>query len=289
MRMYCPNCGKEISAGASFCGECGTAIAAAAAPAPAATAVPVAQQPAPAAPVAEPAPAPAAPVAEPAPAAQPVEAQPQAQPQPQPQAQPKQPSDQIPFGQHFKNLIKAAINPVTGPAVIAPKYDKVGNGIFIAGIVVVLCSLAANITSVTVDLISLFRYPRVYDDIIGGMIARDIFYPYIVYAIRVFGCAGLMLLAGLIFKEKWSFPKLLSVAAMAVAPAYLVRELVCPFIGLIPYVGFSTLISSAAYIYYLFMLYEGMGEVTKLKDDKKLFILVVVFAITAYFASFFNY
>ena len=270
MRMYCPNCGKEISAGASFCGECGTAIAAAAAPAPAATAVPVAQQP-----------APSAPVAEPAPAAQPVEAQ--------PQAQPKQPSDQIPFGQHFKNLIKAAINPVTGPAVIAPKYDKVGNGIFIAGIVVVLCSLAANITSVTVDLISLFRYPRVYDDIIGGMIARDIFYPYIVYAIRVFGCAGLMLLAGLIFKEKWSFPKLLSVAAMAVAPAYLVRELVCPFIGLIPYVGFSTLISSAAYIYYLFMLYEGMGEVTKLKDDKKLFILVAVFAITAYFASFFNY
>ena len=97
VRMFCPNCGKEVPDGVAFCGGCGTSLAAAAA----APAAPVQPQPAP---VAEPAataqPAPA-PAAEAPAAPQPAAAQPAAA-QPQPQAQPKQPSDSLPFGQHLR-------------------------------------------------------------------------------------------------------------------------------------------------------------------------------------------
>ena len=304
--MYCPNCGRENPDGVGFCGGCGMSFAASAPAAPA-PAAPVAPQPAPqpaAAPVEtvpQPAPAPAAPA--PQPVAAPVEAVPAASPAaasavpaPQPQlanqaapAQPKQPSSMLPFGQHFKNLIKAATHPVTGPAEIVPQYDKIGNALFLAGIVVVICSLVATFTSLSIDLINLARYPRTYSDIIVGMVLKDIFYPFIVYAFRTFGCAGLMLLAGLIVKEKWSFAKLLATACLAVAPAYIVREVLGTYLGLIPYIRLGTLISTAAYIYYIVMLYEGMSAETKLTGNKKAFVLVSVFAIIGVLAGLFSY
>lgn len=307
--MYCPNCGRENPDGVGFCGGCGMSFAAAAAPvaaapapaapveaapqaapaspAPQPVAAPVeaAPQAAPAAPAPQPAaapqPAPAAPVAAAAPIAQPVQ---QAAP-----AQPKQPSSMLPFGQHFKNLIKAATHPVTGPAEIVPQYDKIGNALFLAGIVVIICSLVATFTSLSIDLINWARYPRTYGDIIVGMILKDIFYPFIVYAFRTFGCAGLMLLAGLIVKEKWSFAKLLAAACLAVAPAYIVREVLGTYLGLIPYIRLGTLISTAAYIYYIVMLYEGMSAETKLTGNKKAFVLVSVFAIVGVLAGLFSY
>ena len=325
--MYCPNCGRENPDGVGFCGGCGMSFAASvpaapapAAPAPQPAAAPVEAAPAPqtaAAPVEaapQPAPAPAAPAPQPAaapveaapapqPAAAPVEAAPSAAPaaasavpaaQPQPAnqaapAQPKQPSSMLPFGQHFKNLIKAATHPVTGPAEIVPQYDKIGNALFLAGIVVIICSLVATFTSLSIDLINLARYPRTYGDIIVGMVLKDIFYPFIVYAFRTFGCAGLMLLAGLIVKEKWSFAKLLATASLAVAPAYIIREVLGTYLGLIPYIRLGTLISTAAYIYYIVMLYEGMSAETKLTGNKKAFVLVSVFAIIGVLAGLFSY
>lgn len=311
--MYCPNCGRENPDGVGFCGGCGMSFAAnapapaapapaapapeapqpvaaaPAAPAPAATEAP---QPAAAAPVAPapaaPQPAPAAP--QPAPAAAPVvsAAQPQPVQQPAP-AQPKQPSDMLPFGQHFKNLIKAAVHPATGPVEIVSKYDKIGNAIFLAGIVVVICSVVGCFTSLSVDLYYFIRYPNVYDDLIVGMILKDVFYPFIVYAIRTFGCAGLMLLAGLIFKEKYSFARMLALASMAVAPAYIAKEFLGTYLGLIPYVRMGTLITTAAYIYYIVMLYKGIGAESKLKDDKKAFVLIGVFAIVGVLAGLFSY
>lgn len=297
--MFCPNCGKENPDGVAFCGGCGMSFGAPAAqaqPAPQPAAQP-APQPAPvaapvaAAPVA--APVAAAPVAAPQPQAapaaqpQPQAQQPAPQAQPQPQAQPKQPSSMLPFGQHFKNLIHAAIHPVTGPADIAPQYDKIGNALFIAGIAVVICWMVGFITSMSVDLIHYAQYGRYWFDNLAVEIVKDFFFPFIYYAVRIFGCAGIFMLAGLILKEKWSFPRLLAIAAMATAPAFIVSDFLGSFVGLIPYVGFGSLFTIAAYAYYLLMIYEGMGAETKLTGNKKGFVLVICIALTGFVAHYF--
>lgn len=294
--MFCPNCGKENPDGVAFCGGCGMAFSAPVAqPVPQPVAAPVAPAPQPAAqpvaqPVAQPAPV-AAPVAaaaapQPQPAQQPVGGP---QPQPQAQAQPKQPSDMLPFGQHFKNLIKAAIHPVTGIPEIVPQYDKIGNALFIAGIVVVICSLVGGITSMSIDLIHYAQYGRYWTDNIAINIVKDLFFPFIFYAVKTFGMAGLFLLAGLIVKEKWSFPRLLAIASMAAAPAYIVSDLLGQYLALIPYVRFGSLIYTAAYLYYIVMLYEGMSAETKLTGNKKGFVLIIVFAVAAVVANYFSF
>ena len=261
----------------------------AAQPAPQPAAAPVAPQPA-AAPVA----APVAAQSAPQPVAAPVTPQPQAQQpaqaaQPQPQAQPKQPSDMLPFGQHFKNLIKAAIHPVTGIAEIAPQYEKIGNALFLTGIVVVICAFIGGMTSLSIDLIHYAEYGKYWTSNLAGDIVKDIFFPFIYYAVKTFGMAGLFLLAGLIVKEKWSFPRLLAIASMAVAPAYLVSDLLGHYLALIPYIRFGSLIYTATYLYYVVMLYEGMSAETKLTGNKKGFVLVAVFAVTAVIANYFSF
>ena len=290
--MFCPNCGKENPDGVAFCGGCGMSFGAPAAQAqPAPQPAPVAPQPAPQpAPVAAPvAAAPVAPAAAPvaAPQPQPQVQQPAPQAQPQPQAQPKQPSSMLPFGQHFKNLIQAATHPVTGPAEIAPQYDKIGNALFIAGIAVVICWMVGFITSMSVDLIHYAQYGKYWFDNLALEIVKDFFFPFIYYAIRVFGCAGIFTLAGLILKEKWSFPRLLSISAMATVPAFIVSDFLGSFAGLIPYIRFGAIFTIAAYAYYLLMIYEGMGAETKLTGNKKGFVLVICVAITGFVANYF--
>lgn len=262
-------------------------------PAPQPVAAPVQQQPVQTAP---PAPQPvAAPVPQPAPVAaasiipqqQPVQHKAQYEgPQPkfegQPKAEPKQPSSMIPFGDHFKNLFQATIRPVTGPAEIAGKYDKIGNALFLAGIVVVILWMVDFTTSLTV-----VQWKYLDGGEIVGKIFSLFFSSFCYYAVRVFGCAGLFTLAGLIIKEKWSFPRLLAISSMAVAPAYLVKNLLGTYLALIPVVRFGGLISTAAEIYYLVMLYEGMSAETKLKGNKKGFVLIICIALTGVIAYYF--
>ena len=193
----------------------------------------------------------------------------------------------LPFGQHFKNLIKAATHPVTGPAEIAPQYDKIGNALFIAGIVVVICWMVGFLTSMSVDLIHYAQYGKYWFDNLAVEIVKDFFFPFIYYAIRVFGCAGLFMLAGLILKEKWSFPRLLAISAMATAPAFIVSDFLGSFAGLIPYIRFGSIFTIAAYAYYLLMLFEGMGAETKLTGNKKGFVLVICVALTGFIANYF--
>ena len=256
--MFCPNCGRENPDGIAFCGGCGMAFSG--------RPVQFASQSAP------------------QPESQPVTAQPLNAPQPQPQAAPKQPSSMLPFGQHFKNLIHAATHPVTGPAEISDQYDKIGNALFIAGIVVVLCWMVGFFSSMTIDLIHFAKY---HNDSIGGQIVKDFFFPFFYYAIRVFGCAGVFMLAGLIIKERWSFPKLLAISAMATAPAFIVSDFLGSFAGLIPYVRFGAVFTIAAYAYYLLMLFEGVTAITKLTGNKKGFVLVICVAITGFIANYF--
>ncbi len=289
--MYCPNCGKENPEGVAFCGGCGMSLGMSAGQsAPQPVSQPV-SQPAPA-PVTPPQPAPQ-PAPQPQPVAAPVAPQPQPAQQPaanngpQPKSESAGSSSAIPFGQHFKNLIHAAIHPVTGPAEIAPQYDKIGNALFIAGIVVVVCWMIGFISSFGVDLIHYIQYGKFWFDNFGLQVVKDFFYPFIYYAVRVFGCAGAFMLAGLILKEKWSFPRLLAISAMATAPAYIISDFLGSYAGLIPYVRFGSIFTIAAYAYYLLMLFEGMSAETKLTGNKKGFVFVICVAVTGFIANYF--
>ena len=301
--MFCPNCGKENPDGVAFCGGCGMSLseaapaaAAAAEPAPAAEA-PAEPAPAPdAAPVAPEAPAPeAAPVAPeaPAPEAAPVApAAPAAEP-----AKPKEPSSMLPFGQHFKNIIKAAIHPVTGPAEIAPQYDKIGNAIILAVIALVICAVVSGAThtityliNMAIDKAQLRRstFNDLYDAAtVAIRITKYCILPFFFFAVKTFGMAGIFTLAGLILKEKWSFPRLLSIASLCVIPAYVVDYIVGDILGLIPVIRLGGLIGTVTIIYYYLMLFEGMSAETKLKGDKKGFVVVACIALTCWIANFF--
>lgn len=297
--MFCPNCGKENPDGVAFCSGCGMAFGTPAAqPVPHPVAAPAAPQPQPAPqPVAAPVTPQPQPVPQSAPAAQPQ--QPVAAPiipqsQPAQQSAPKagagsqgQASSSVSFGQHFKNLIHAAIHPVTGPAEIAPQYDRIGNALFLAGIVVVICWMVGFISSMSIDLIHYAQYGKYYFNSLGAEIVKDFFFPMLYYAIRVFGCAGIFMLAGLILKQKWSFPRLLAISAMATAPAFIVSDFLGSYMGLIPYIRFGSVFTIAAYAYYLLMLFEGMSAETKLTGNKKGFVLVICIAITGFIANYF--
>lgn len=294
--MFCPNCGKENPDGVAFCGGCGMAFSAPVAqPVPQPVAAPVAPAPQPAAqpvaqPVAQPAPV-AAPVAaaaapQPQPAQQPVGGP---QPQPQAQAQPKQPSDMVPFGQHFKNIIDAALHPVTGAAEIAKQYDKVINSILLAIIVIVICGTVNFISALSTDLILMVQLDWLYGGNIVIDIIIDFFFSFIVYIVRTFGLAGLMVLAGLIVKEKFSFSRLLSIASLALIPIALVNSFIGDFISLIPFVRLGSIVYAFTSIIYFVMIYEGMRQETKLEGNKKGFVLAAVFAITTAIAGYFAY
>lgn len=302
--MFCPNCGRENPDGVAFCGGCGMSFGARGAqPAPQPDPQPVTPpQPQPVSqPVSNPIPQPqpvAAPVIpQPQPAVQPLNTAP-VTPQPQPaqqhasgngqqsKAEPGQTSSMLPFGQHFKNLIHAAIHPVTGPAEIAPQYDRIGNALFIAGIVLVICWMVDFLSSMSIDLIH-YAQSKYWFESIGLQIVKDFFFPFLYYAVRIFGCAGIFMLAGLILKEKWSFPRLLAISAMATAPAYIVSDFLGSFVGLIPYVRFGSVFTIAAYAYYLLMLFEGMSAETKLTGNKKGFVLVICIAVTGFIANYF--
>lgn len=296
--MFCPNCGKENPDGAAYCAGCGMAFASAA-PAPAAAPAPVAEPapaPAPAAPVAPApaatpvAPAPVAPVAPAAPAA-PVA-------KPAPEAKPKDPNA-ISFGQHFKNIFNVALHPVTGPAEIVPQYKTIGAALLLAAIVVVVCGLVGSLSSIIEFLIrmgiaKLDMKRSVFNSVystsyVVKTILKYAFFPFIYYAIRTFGVAGLMTLAGLILKEKSAFAKNLAAVALALAPAYVISDLIGGLLGLIPVIRLGSIITMAAYIFFIVTTYEGAGAASKLSGNKKAFMVILCIAIAGYVANFFAF
>ena len=289
--MFCPNCGRENPDGVAFCSGCGMSFGGRA-PQPVAAPQP-AHQPAPqpvAAPVYQPAPQPApvaaASIIPPAQTAQQL-VPPYEGPQPKNEG-PKnnagqdQQSSMLPFGQHFKNLFQAMIHPVTGPAEIAGQYDKIGNALFLAGIVVVILWLLNFTTS-----LSVVSWKYLDGAEIAAKIISTFFMSFFYYAVRVFGCAGIFTLAGLIIKEKWSFSRLLAISAMAVAPAFAARHLIGTYLGLIPVIRFGALVAILADVFYFVMLYEGMSAETKLTGNKKGFLLIICIALTGIVANYF--
>ena len=155
-----------------------------------------------------------------------------------------------------------------------------GDAILLAIIVIGCLSLIDFTTALTI-----VDWGFLYGGYVALVILKAFFFSLIRYAVLTFGCAGLFMLAGLICRSKWSFPKMLSIASMATAPAYLLPALARSYFGLIPYAGVSYILVTAAYAYYFMMLYEGAAAETKLTGNKKGFVLVAVIALTGVIAN----
>lgn len=267
--MFCPICGKENPEGSTFCAGCGKPIAVAPA------AAPVAPQPAPQA-----QPQYAAPQQQ---YAQPQYAAPQAPVAP---AAPAKPSPILPFGQFFKSLLTAAFKPVTGAADEAKKYDHIGNSLILSAIVVGILTIA-NFLLYMLRTTIYNSWPRNAGDVFVRIL-RNFTGSLFDYALMTFGFAGIMLVIGLILKEKWSFSRLLAISSMAVFPSEAVRVLVIKFFTTVPsnadtlwyytmlkYFPISTVLSAAATIYAFILLYEGITRETKLEGNKKGFVFAI--------------
>lgn len=274
--MFCPICGKENPEGSTFCAGCGKPIAGQAAPA-APVAAPVAPQPAP---QAQPQQQYAAPQQQ---YAQPQYAAPQAPVAP---AAPAKPSPILPFGQFFKSLLTAAFKPVTGAADEAKKYDHIGNSLILSAIVVGILTIA-NFLLYILRTTIYNSWPRNAGDTFVRIL-RNFTGSLFDYALMTFGFAGIMLVIGLILKEKWSFSRLLAITSMAVFPSEAVRVLVIKFFTTVPsnadtlwyytmlkYFPISSVLSAAATIYAFILLYEGITRETKLEGNKKGFIFAI--------------
>ena len=287
LSMFCPICGKENPEGSTFCASCGKPLTAPTAPAPAPAPAPAAASVA--------APAAAAPAA-------PQQPVPQAQPQPQPQyaapaapAAPAKKSPILPFGQFFKSLITAAIKPVTGASDEAKKYDHIGNSVILSAIVVGILTIVSFLSSVLTTTIN-HSWPRSVGSIFVRLI-RSFMGSLLDFALMTFGFAAIMLLIGLIIKEKWSFSRLLSICAMAIFPSQLVRALITSYLTsfsinytwfytTMKYLPLTTILSSAATIYSFILLYEGITRETKLDGNKKGFVYAIAYIALQFVAHY---
>ncbi len=288
--MFCPICGKENPKGATFCAGCGNPItasapAAPAAPAPAPAAAPVAPAPAPA-----PAAAPQQQYAAPAPAAAPQ--QQYAAPAP---AAPAKKSAILPFGDFFKSLINAALKPVTGCADEAKKYDHIGNAVILSAIVVGILTIVSFLSSVITTSIR-HAWPSSASSIFVRLI-RNFMGSLLDYALMTFGFAAVVLVVGMIIKEKWSFSRLLAICAMATFPSQIVRALIITYLNsfsiaftwfstTMRYFPITTVLSSAATIYSFILLYEGITQETKLTGNKKGFIYAIAYVALQFVAHY---
>ena len=288
--MFCPICGKENPAGATFCAGCGKPIAA---QAPAAPAAPVApQQP--------------APQAQPQPQQYAVPQQQYAAPQQQyavpqqqyaaPQAAPRK-SNILPFGDFFKSLFTATLKPVTGASDEAKKYDNIGNSLILSAIVVGILTIA-NFLLYLLRTTIYQNWPRKLGDAFVRVF-RTFTGSLFDYALMTFGFAAIMLVIGLILKEKWSFSRLLAICSMAVFPAEAVRILVVRFFTSVPinsdttwyytmlkYFPISTILSAACTIYAFILLYEGITRETKLEGNKKGFVFAIAWVVLEFVAHY---
>ncbi len=114
-----------------------------------------------------------------------------------------------------------------------------------------------------------------------------------------FGFAAIMLVIGLILKEKWSFSRLLAICSMAVFPAEAVRILIVRFFTSVPvnsdttwyytmlkYFPISTILSAACTIYAFILLYEGITRETKLEGNKKGFVFAIAWVVLEFVAHY---
>ena len=282
--MFCPICGKENPEGSTFCAGCGKPLSApASAPvAPVVPQQPVQQYAAPQQPAQQYA-APAQQYAAPQQPAQQYAAPAQQYAAP---AAPAKKSKILPFGDFFKSLITAATKPVTGASEEAKKYDNIGNSLILSALVVGILTVA-NFVFYALRTTIYNTWPRKVGDIVLRLF-RNFTGSLLDYALMTFGFAAIMLVIGLIVKQKWSFSRLLSICSMAVFPSEAVRIVILSFLTSVPvnnnttwyytflrYLPISSVLSAACTIYAFILIYEGITRETKLEGNKKGFIFAI--------------
>ena len=284
--MICPICGKENPDGATFCAGCGNSMVPQAPVAPAAPIIP--QQPAPQA-------QPQQQYAQPQQQyAQPQYAQPQQQyaaPAAAPANRPAGPS----FGDYFKSLFNAAIKPATGCSEEVKKYERIGHALILTAIVVGILTILSFTSSVITTTIGQY-WPSTNVGVMIRLITR-FFSPLVHYALRTAGFAGIMVLIGLITKEKWSFPRMLAISSMAIFPAEVVDLVLYDILSSISIAStvfntlmkifpLTTILSSAASIYAFIIMYEGITQESKLTGNKKVFVYVIAYVVLAFVSRY---
>ena len=250
--MNCPNCGKEYGIGATFCPECGTSLPQYDSSSDfAGEAVDAAEQAGMAAAAA-------------------VESN--AEPKP------KKESTILPFDQFFKTLFNAAIKPFSGTVIEAEKFNDFANSAILAAIVIVALTILRTVTrSASGSILGLFSF---------GYFFLNFFLSLVMFAILTFGMAGGYYIAGSVIHEKYSYPRLLSIASMAVAPCYLVKVLVVPFISLI-WGNLGSAVGVIATAYLVLMLYEGTRDELKLESDKRVYVNAICIGVILFISYLF--
>ncbi|MCR4688887.1 MAG: zinc ribbon domain-containing protein [Saccharofermentans sp.] len=254
--MNCPNCGKEYGIGASFCPECGTTLPAYDSAADiAGEAVDKAEDAGSAA---------AEAVA--------VSAAPSGS------SEGAKKSNILPFDEFFKTLINAAIKPFSATAVEAEKYDSMANAAILAAIVCVILSIVRAVTrTITGGILGFLSGLYTVNSIIGSIV---------MFAVLTFGLAGVYFVAGKVIHEDYSFPRLLAIASMAVAPNYLIKVLIVPFMSLI-WGNLGSAVSVMATAYFVLMLYEGTRKELKVEGDKRVILNAVCIGIAMFISYLF--
>ncbi len=255
--MNCPNCGKEYGIGATFCPDCGTELP------QYDSSADIAGDAVDAADIAGTAAAEAVAAAS-------------AENQSSGTGAGKSKSNMLPFDEFFKTLVNATIKPFSATAEEAEKYDSMVNAAMLAGIVVVILTLVrAVVRTATGGILGIFTFLYAFGSFFGSLV---------MFAVLTFGLAGAYYIAGSIFHEKYSYPKLLAISAMAVAPNYLIKSLIVPFLNLI-WGNLGSAVGVMATAYLVLMLYEGTRKEVKLTGDKR----VIANAICIGAAMFISY
>ena len=210
-------------------------------------------------------------------------------------AAPAKKSAILPFGDFFKSLINAALKPVTGCADEAKKYDHIGNAVILSAIVVGILTIVSFLSSVITTSIR-HAWPSSASSIFVRLI-RNFMGSLLDYALMTFGFAAVVLVVGMIIKEKWSFSRLLAICAMATFPSQIVRALIITYLNsfsiaftwfstTMRYFPITTVLSSAATIYSFILLYEGITQETKLTGNKKGFIYAIAYVALQFVAHY---
>ena len=260
--MICPKCGQENNEGSTFCIKCGTNLKVQefkneevseeapveATPAVSAPEAPVAQ------PVAE-APAPAVePTAPAAPAAS---------------AAPAQPKTGFNV---FAYIIAAFLKPLKSFGKEKDKLSTPKDGFIFGGIVVLAMTIGNYLKNAII-------YVHAYEslDALGEMDYVDLLLKkLLIYAVIVFGIAGVMYLVKLVVKKEANYLKHLAIVGTSLISYVLVGMLLSTILGLI-WNHLRTIVYELAVIYTIINMYELINDDLQLEGGKRIYVNLILF------------
>lgn len=255
--MICPKCGQENNEGSTFCIKCGTNLkvqefkneeVTEEASVPAA---PVAETPVSVAPAA---PAPAEETAAPTPAAP---------------AAPAKPKTGFNI---FAYIIAAFLKPLSSFRKEKDKLSTPKDGFIFGGVIVLAMTIGNYIKNAII-------YVHIYEslDALGELDYVDLLLKkLLIYAVIVFGIAGVMYLVKLVVKKEANYLKHLAIVGTSLISYVLVGMILSTILGLI-WSHLHTVVYELAAIYTIINMYELINDDLQLEDNKKIYVNLILF------------